>query len=49
VVRQPHQFHGSHIVTRVFVVNLVLAALALITIAAHNIVVSLAMQALAPQ
>jgi hypothetical protein len=31
------------IVTRVFVANLALAALALITVAAHNLVVSLAM------
>jgi hypothetical protein len=31
------------IVTRVFLTNLALAALALVTVAAHNIVVSLAM------
>ncbi len=38
-----HGFTVREIVTRVFLVNLALAALAFITVAAHNIVVSLAM------
>jgi UDP-N-acetylmuramyl pentapeptide phosphotransferase/UDP-N-acetylglucosamine-1-phosphate transferase len=38
-----HGFAVHMIVTRVFVVNLALAALALVTIAAHNFLVSLAM------